>query len=211
MVVDTAQTKILSRMHGWPEKVYTAKDFLDIGTRDAVDKALSRLAESKAIQRIGRGLYHIPRTNPKLGIELAPDMDEVAWALARRTGSRIVPSGAVAANSLGLSTQVPAKPVYLTDGRTRSVRVGNTVIVLKHTPPKDLPLGSPKSAMVFQALRHLGRKAVGPEVIARLLRRLSLEERRRLLKDAHHVTDWIAAAVRKVCGGDENSTEAHHG
>lgn len=192
-------------------KVHTSKDLLDLGNRDAVDKALSRLVESKAIQRIGRGLYHIPRMNPKLGIKLAPDMDEVAQALARKTGSRVVPSGAVATNSLGLSTQVPAKSVYLTDGRTRSVRVGNTVIVLKHAPPKDLPLGSPMSAMVFQALRHLGRKAMGPEMIARLRRRLSPEERRRLLKDAHHVTDWVAAAVRKVCVNNKNFKETRHG
>jgi hypothetical protein len=126
-------------------------------------------------------------------------MDEVTQALARRTGSQVVPSGAVVANSLGLSIQVPAKLVYLTDGRTRSVRVGNTVILLKHTPPKDMPLGSPLSAMVFQALHHLGRGNADPEAVSRLRRRLSSEERRQLLKDAHHVTDWVAATVRRIC------------
>lgn len=195
----TIQSKILTRIRWNHEQVYIGKDFLDLGNRAAVDKALSRLVENKSIHRIGRGLYHTLRINPRLGIELAPDMDKIAQALARRTGSRVVPSGAVAANSLGLSTQVPAKPVYMTDGRTRSVRVGNTIIILKHTPPKDLPLGSPMSAMVFQALRHLGHKAVGLETITRLRRRLSQTERQRLLKDAHHITDWVAAAVRKVC------------
>ncbi len=71
------------------------------------------------------GLYYFPRKNERMGIPLSPDTDEIAAALARQTGTRIAPSGATAANRLGLSTQVPAKAVYLTDGRTRRVRVGN--------------------------------------------------------------------------------------
>ena len=209
--MDTIQTKVLAQMQRNAREVHISKDFLDLGSRAAVDLALFRLVKNKAIQRIGRGLYHIPQINSRLGITVSPNMDAVAQALARRTGSRVVPSGAVAANSLGLSTQVPAKPVYMTDGRTRSVRVGNTVIVLKHTPPKDLPLGSPMSAMVFQALRHLGHKAVGLETITRLRRRLSRTERQRLLKDVHHITDWVAAAVRKVCKNAETSKKARHG
>src|SRR5262245_61576495 len=143
------QTKILDiiRRRG-RGKVFTSKDFLDLGTREAVDQALSRLARAGQIRRLGRGLYHCPRVNNALGMELAPDADEVARALARKTRSRIVPSGAVAANALGLSTQVPARPVYLTDGRTRQVRIGNTVFTVRHAAPKDLPLGSPLSAMV---------------------------------------------------------------
>src|SRR4051794_6480783 len=136
-------------------KVFISKDFLDLGMREAVDQALSRLARTGEIRRLGRGLYHCPRVNETLGIELPPDAEEVAQALARKTGSRIVPSGAVAANALGLSTQVPAKPVSLTDGRTREVRVGNTVFTVRHAAPKDIPAGSPSSALVIQALHFL--------------------------------------------------------
>jgi hypothetical protein len=148
--------------------------------------------------------------NDALGIELAPDVDEVAQALARKTRSRIVPSGAVAANALGLSTQVPARPVYLTDGRTRQVRIGNTVFTVKHAAPKDLPLGSPLSAMVFQALRYLGRDAITEETVARLRRRLSPGEKRKLLADARYATDWVAAVVRQVVA-DEPQEVAPHG
>src|SRR5580692_10942164 len=140
-------------------KVFTPKDFLDLGSRDAADQSLSRLVKGGEIQRLGRGLYHYPRVNERLGIPLGPDLDEIAEALARQTGSRVVPSGAVAANRLGLSTQVPAKPVYLTDGRSRQVHVGNVVFEVKHVPPKELPVGCRTSAMVFQALRHLGQVA----------------------------------------------------
>ncbi|HEY7427108.1 MAG TPA: DUF6088 family protein [Gemmataceae bacterium] len=179
-------------------KVFTSKDFLDLGSRDAIDQALSRLAKVGEIQRLGRGLYHFPQLNERLGIPLSPDADEIAEALARQTGSRIAPSGAVAANRLCLSTQVPAKPVYLTDGRTRQVRVGNLVFVMRHAPPKELPLGSRISAMVFQALRHLGRSAVDSQAISRLRRTLSPQQKGELLRDARYTTDWIADVIRQV-------------
>jgi Family of unknown function (DUF6088) len=179
-------------------KVFISKDFLNLGSRDAIDQALSRLTKTGEIQRLGRGLYHFPQRNERLGISLSPDADEIADALARQTGSRIAPSGAVAANRLGLSTQVPAKPVYLTDGRTRQVRVGNFVFVIKHVPPKELPLGSRISTMVFQALRHLGRSAVDSEAIARLRHSISPQQKQELLRDARYTTDWIAEVVRLI-------------
>jgi predicted transcriptional regulator of viral defense system len=179
-------------------KVFTPKDFLDIGSREATDKALSRLARVGVIQRLGRGLYHFPRKNLRLGMPLAPDADAIADALARQTGTRIAPSGATAANQLGLSTQVPAKPVYLTDGRSRRVRVGNIDFVVKHVAPKDFPVGSRTSATVFQALRHLGKDAVNPQVISRIRRTLPAKDRARLVHDSRYTTDWIAETARLI-------------
>jgi Family of unknown function (DUF6088) len=197
--MSTIQDDILDRIRGHDRgKVFTPKDFLDLGSRDAADQSLSRLVKSGEIQRLGRGLYHYPRVNERLGISIGPDPDEIAEALGRQTGSRVLPSGAVAANRLGLSTQVPAKPVYLTDGRTRKVRIGGTVFQIRHAAPKELSAASRTSAMVFQALRHLGREAVDEQVIARLRRALSAEQRRELLRDARYTTDWIAAIVRQV-------------
>lgn len=192
-------------------KIYTAKDFLDLGTRSAVDLTLWRLARAATVRRVGRGLYHFPRFSKTLGIELSPDINEVVQALARQTGSRVVPSGAVAANWLGLSTQVPARPVYLTDGRTRQVKVGKTVVSVKHAPPKDLPLGNPTSAMVFQAIRYLGKDAVSDKAIVGLRARLSPAERRRLARDAHHITDWIAEVVWRVVADHGVSAEVSRG
>jgi hypothetical protein len=190
-------------------KVFIPKDFLDLGSRDAADQSLSRLVKGGAIERLGRGLYYYPHVNERLGIPLAPDLDEIAEALGRQTGSRVVPSGAVAANRLGLSTQVPAKPVYLTDGRTRQVRIANLVIQLRHAAPKELPVGSRTSAMVFQALRYLGQAAVDDRVIARLRHSLSAEQGQELLRDARYTTDWIAAVVRRLAPDEEESV--NHG
>jgi len=189
------------RRHG-RGKVFTPKDFLDVGSRDAVDQALSRLARAATVQRLGRGLYCYPRINKRLGIAVPPDLGEIADALARQTGSRIAPSGATAANRLGLSTQVPAKPVFLTDGRSRQVRVGNFVVVVKHVAPKELPVGNRTSATVLQALRHLGKDAVDATVLRRIRNSLSPRSRSQLLRDARYTTDWIAEAVRKIAGNE---------
>ena len=202
--MSTVQHEILRRIRGQGRgKVFIPKDFLDLGSRDAADQSLSRLVKGGEIERLGRGLYHYPRVNERLGIPISPDPDEIAEALARQTGSRIVPSGAVAANRLGLSTQVPAKPVYLTDGRTRQVRIGNTVFQLRHAAPKELPGGSRTSAMVFQSLRHVGQAAVDDQAIARLRRALSPKQRQELLRDARYTTEWIAAVVRKIAQDEE--------
>jgi len=195
------QDKIIDRLRRQGRgKVFTPKDFLDIGSREAVDQALSRLARTETVQRLGRGLYCYPKINKRLGIAIPPDVDAIADALARQTGSRIAPSGATAANRLGLSTQVPAKPVYLTDGRSRQVRVGNFVVVVKHVAPKELPVRNRTSATVLQALRHLGRDAVDARVVSRIRKTLSPRDRSQLLQDARYTTDWIADAVRKIAG-----------
>jgi hypothetical protein len=209
-MITTVQDTILNRIRQQGRgKVFIPKDFLDLGSRDAVDQSLSRLVRNGAILRLGRGLYHYPQVNLRLGIPLGPDLDEIADALARQTGSRVVPSGAVAANRLGLSTQVPAKPVYLSDGRTRQVKIGNTTIQIRHAAPKELPVGSRTSAMVFQALRHLGQVTVDDKMIGQIRRVLSLDQRRGLLRDARYTTDWIASAVRQIA---ENEIEvAGHG
>jgi hypothetical protein len=197
--MSTIRDDILDRIRGHERgKVFTPKDFLDLSSRDAADQSLSRLVKSGEIRRLGRGLYHYPRVNERLGIPIDPDPDEIAEALGRQTGSRVLPSGAAAANRLGLSTQVPAKPVYLTDGRSREVRIGCMVFQIRHAAPKELSTASRTSAMVFQALRHLGQAAVDEQVIARLRRALSADQRQELLRDARYTTGWIAAVVRQV-------------
>lgn len=201
-IQDTLLTHIHRQGRG---KVFTTKDFLDLGTRDAVDQALSRLAKEGSIQRLGRGLYYYPRTNPRLRITVAPDTDEIADAIGRKTGSRIAPSGAMAANRLGLSTQVPAKPVYLTDGRSKQVRVGDMVLVVKHVSPKELPAGSRTSATVLQALRYLGKDGVDANVVSKIRKALSPKDRAQLLRDARYTTDWMAEVVRKIARQEEQA------
>ncbi len=200
--------KILNRIaRAGSGRVFTPKDFLDFAGRDVTDQTLSRLVRSGALQRLGRGLYFVPRRNDSLGVDIPPNLDEVADAVARQTGSRVAPSGAVAANRLGLSTQVPAKPIYLSDGRTRQVRVGKYVLQIKHVPPKEFPVGNRKSAMVFQALRFLGQDAASDKVVKTIRAALSQADKKQLLADAKYATDWLCELARKIASVREPASD----
>jgi hypothetical protein len=131
-------------------------------------------------------LYDYPRTDPKFGM-LTPSPDAVARALAGRDAVRLQPSGAYAANLLGLSTQIPMKIVYLTDGRSRTVQIGKKQIILKRTTPRNMA-----------TLRHLGRQHVDDDVIAQLDRRLDADARKQLLKDIRYAPIWIADIMRRL-------------
>jgi hypothetical protein len=176
---------------------FTAKDFADLGTRTSVDVALSALAKSGKIRRVCRGVYDYPKESELLGQPLAPDFDQVAQAIARNTGARIQPAGAVAANLLGLTTQVPARIVYLTDGLSRTIHVGVQTITFKRTRPRDL-MPNAQSALVVHALRFLGREAVSAEVIRKIRAALSPVELKRLQKDARYTADWVAETIRRI-------------
>lgn len=145
-----------------------------------------------------RGLYDSPKVNASLGGALSPDIDESARALARRYRWKIVPDGAWAANLLGLSTQVPAKIVYLSDGPNKKITLGRRTIQLKHARPQSFSTESGKSTLVIQALRYLGKDHVDDSVIIRLRGILTQPERRQLIKATRFGTDWIYAAAKKV-------------
>ena len=201
---DSTDSKILrrirSRKRGW---VFTPDTFMDLGTRQAVDLALMRHRDSGLIRQLARGLYDYPKIDPQLGM-LQPSTDDIASALAGRDATRLQPSGAYAANLLGLSTQVPMKVVYLTDGRTRTVQIGKRQIILKHTTPRNMATAGRISGLVIQALRHLGRKSVDQQVITRLGRRLDTDARKQLIKDIRYAPAWIADIIRVL--SDQEST-----
>src|ERR1022692_5301578 len=149
-------------------KAFSAKDFLNIASRGSIDMALSGLAREGTIRRIRRGLYDMPKVNAALGGELSPDIDEAARAIARRQRWKIVPEGAWAANLLGLSTQVPSKITYLTDGPNNELLIGRRSIHFKHARPKAMAGLEGKFALVVQALRYIGKQGIGPSEIEKL-------------------------------------------
>jgi len=179
-------------------KAFSAKDFLDIASRGTIDMALGSLARSGTIRRIRRGLYDMPKVNPTLGGKLSPDIDEAAQAIARRQRWKIVPEGAWAANLLGLSTQVPAKIIYLTDGPNNEVLIGRRSIHFKHARPKAMAGLEGKFALVVQALRHLGKEGIGPREIEKLRSALSSVEKRRLVKDTRFGVYWIYEVAKRI-------------
>ena len=181
---------------GW---VFTASDFLDLGSRDAVDTALFRHLRNGAIRKITRGLYDIPRQDVQMG-QLAPSVDAIAKAIQDRDAIRLQPSGAYAANLLGLSNQVPMKIVFLTDGSPRRMQVGKLQIILRRTTPRNMATAGKVSGLIIQALRHLGQHGIGTRETAILRQRLTTDDRQQLLKDARFAPAWIARVMRDVAG-----------
>jgi len=198
--MNTTQAQIMNRIrrrYGGRGAVVTAKDFLDLASRDAVDQSLARLSRGATLNRVGRGLYYYPRVNQNLGIDVPPDADLVAKALGRQTGSRVVASSAMAANRLGLSTQIPAKHVYFTDGQSRNVKVGNQVFRLKHVAPNKMPLSDPVVGRTLSALDGLGPNP-DEQVIDLIRQMLTAKQRKELLKKAQYATGWITDIARRV-------------
>jgi hypothetical protein len=185
------QSKILDRIYGkGRDWVFTPKRFLDLGSRDAVDQALVRLTQHGTIRRLSRGLYDYPKRHPQLGL-LSPDPDAVAKAISEKEESRLQPSGPYAVNRLGLSQQVPAKIVYLTDGTEKSVTVGNQTIQLRRTTSKNMATAGSISGLVIQAFRYLGKDGVTSSHIATLRRTLSSNDRKRLSRDRIYAPAWM--------------------
>lgn len=172
-------------------------DFFDLGSREAVDLALHRLARKGTIRRLARGVYDYPKEHPVLG-PLSPSADTVARALAGRDRTRLQPAGAYAANALGLSEQVPAKAVFLTDGPSRTVRIGPTTIQLRRTTPRNMAAAGRLSGLIIQALRELGQEHVTPARVKHLKRTLPADKRRELLKDLTLAPAWMHPIFRQL-------------
>ena len=182
-----------------PDKVFCVADFLDLGTRTSIDAALSWLARGGNLRRLGRGLYCRPRHHPLLG-ELTPSKDAIVAALARRDHIRIRPIDALAANTLGLSEQVPAKVDYLTDGRARTLKIGKQVITLRHVSPKNMAAGDATLGFVIAGLRNLGKKHVTQEQLKRLRGLIPEAERKKLLTDPGLAPAWMRPHLKTIAG-----------
>lgn len=146
---------------------------------------------------MARGLYHVPRRHPIVGLT-ALGVSMIVKALARKTGARFQEAGACAANLLELSDQVPAKVVFLTDGRSKRIRIGKMGITLKRTTPRNMATAGRTSGLVIQALRYIGKTRVTDDTVRRLARVLPPRDRRRLLKDAVHAPAWVADVMQRV-------------
>lgn len=185
-----------------PGSVFTPSHFTDIGSRDAIATALKRYKRAGVIRQVSRGLYDVPRRHPQIG-ELSPSVDAIVKALQDRDAVRLQPTGAYAANLLGLSEQVPAKIVLLTDGPGRRMQIGGQLIVLKHTTPRTMATAGRKSGLVIQALRHIGQKAVTENIVKRLRKELPDDDKKQLLEDVRYAPAWIIDIMRRVAGERE--------
>lgn len=177
---------------------FTPSDFADIADLRSVGMVLSRLVKTGTIQRVRRGVYEIPRPHPVLGT-IGAGPDAVLAAIARRDGLTLLPSGAESANSLGLSTQVPARASYGVSDRARLVSLGGSGSArFQRRSSKRVALAGRASGRVAEALRSLGRKRIDSEKIRQLQRALPAEAKRELLEDLRYVPAWMRPVFREV-------------
>ncbi len=192
--------KILSRIYGrgrgWS---FSPSDFVGEFERKQIDNALSDLTQEGKIRRICRGLYDYPKYSELLGTELSPEFDHVAQAFARKFNWRIQPSGDAALNLLGLSTQVPGKYLYLSDGPDRAYSIGKYQLQFKKTALKDIGFKYRDSGLIVQALKALGKERITGEVIEKIRKQIAPEKYGKILKDTQTVTGWVYDAIKEIC------------
>lgn len=202
---DSIESRIASRVEKRGRgAVFIPADFLDLGSRQAVDLALHRLVKKGTLRRLARGLYDYPKTHPALGL-IAPAVDDIAKALAGKHKIRLRPSGAYAANMLRLSEQIPAKVVFLTDGPTRKVRIRNQTIELRRTTPRAMAADGTTS-LVIEGLRNLGKAHVTRERVAHLRDLLSATDRTQLLENLPLAPAWMHPFMRFIAEGEPSAT-----
>jgi len=190
--------QILSRSaahgRGW---AFTPNDFADVGDPRSVGMALTRLMRTGKIRRIARGLYDQPHNHPLLG-RTGATADTVVAAVARKKNLRMLPSAAVAANQLGLSTQVPAQMIYHTDGAAAKVQLGNLNIVFRRNSGRGLALAGRVSGLVAQALRNVGNGKVTAAHLNTLRAGLTPVARKQLREDIGRVPAWMRPHFRDL-------------
>ncbi len=167
--------RVRIKRRGW---VFTPKNFLDLGTRATVDQTLSRLARQGMIRRLSRGLYDYPKQNKLLGT-LSPSTDSLAQAISSKSGDVAFPSGAVAANILGLSTQVPT-------------------ITFKHARVPLMDDLSDNANLALQALSYLGKDSIDNQTILQCANRLDDRDMKGLNAAIPYIPGWLADVIRRM-------------
>ena len=183
--------------------VFVSTDFTDITDKKTVNMGLIRLADEGLIKKILFGVYYKPEFNELLGETVAPSPNKVAHALARNFGWTIVPCGDTALNLLGLSTQVPSQWVYVSDGAYKEYTFDNTTIKFKRTTNKEISKVFYKTALTIQALKALGKENITEQVISRLKKILTDEEKEKMLAESKSATSWVLELIKVICKDEE--------
>jgi len=192
------EDQILKKIKGNKRgKIFFPANFSKLGSEAAIHQALKRLTEKGILLRIAHGIYLYPKTDPELGI-LYPPIDEIAKAIAKRDKARIIPTGVQALNLLGLSTQLPMKVVYLTDGAQRNISIGNQSIKFKKTSPRNLVAKGEISGLVIQALREIGKDNASDSQLRIIHEILQKEDPANVRNDVGLAPAWISRIMSTV-------------
>ena len=190
--------------HAAPGDIFIPADFSDLAEARKITMCLSRLHEDGTLEKVKRGVYMKPRYSQLLNRPVPPREDAVAKAIARNFGWTIVPCGDTALNMLGLSTQIPAVWLYVSDGPYKTYETDGIRYQFKHTDRKNELINvSETRALLIQALRARGKDNIDSQIIAYLSGKLRSTEKRKILQESQYITAWIYEAIKEICGGLE--------
>ena len=179
--------------------VFSGADFADKFNSSTIDWALANLAKVGKIRRIMRGIYDFPKYSELLGQYLSPEIDKIAHALARKFNWRIEPSGETALYVLGLSTQVPARYLYFSDGPYRQYEVIGNQLEFKKIALKEIGFKYPESALMVQAIKSLGKEYIDNHVVRQIKKQIDSKLYTKIIQDTKTVSDWIYSVIKQIC------------
>ena len=182
-------------------KVFINNDFLDIAGNETVRRTLNQLVSENKITRVINGFYYNPSYSELIGEYEAVSIHELALAIARKYNWNIAPYNSTALNVLGLSTQVPTHYKYISSGRYKEYKIGDTVLEFKKVNPGEIANMSLKTATVIQAIKSLGKEDITREVIQKIRENLTEKERIDLMNESKSVPAWVYEVIREICEG----------
>lgn len=185
---------IMDHGRGW---CFTPVHFSDLGNDTSIRKALSTLQKQNVIRRLAQGVYEYPKVHTLLGI-IPPDLNEVAKAIAEKNGVQIQSAGAYAANLVGLSEQVPGRVIFLTEGPSRKVKIGNQEIVFKKTTKKIMSSAGTREGLLIQALKNLGKDHIDQTTYAHVSKFLEGSSEIDIRQNMKFAPAWIKSLVFEI-------------
>ncbi|WP_434324709.1 DUF6088 family protein [Mycoplasma capricolum] len=180
-------------------KVFISNDFLDIASNETVRRTLNKLVNENKIKRIMNGFYYNPEYSELIHEYEMFTINELAFSIARKYNWEIAPFGIACLNILGLSTQVPAKMIYVSNGKNKTYKIQKREIEFKKVNNKEISNMSLKTKIVIQAIKEIGKNELNQKDINKIQNQLSDTEKQNLLKEAKNTIAWIYEYIKKIC------------
>ncbi|WP_434328561.1 DUF6088 family protein [Mycoplasma capricolum subsp. capricolum] len=180
-------------------KVFISNDFLDIASNETIRRTLNKLVNENKIKRIMNGFYYNPEYNELIHEYEMFTVNELAFSIARKYNWEIAPFGIACLNILGLSTQVPAKMIYVSNGKNKTYKIQKREIEFKKVNNKEISNMSLKTKIVIQAIKEIGKNELNQKDINKIQNQLSDTEKQNLLKEAKNTIAWIYEYIKKIC------------
>ncbi|WP_434335750.1 DUF6088 family protein [Mycoplasma capricolum subsp. capricolum] len=180
-------------------KVFISNDFLDIASNETIRRTLNKLVNENKIKRIMNGFYYNPEYSELIHEYEMFTVNELAFSIARKYNWEIAPFGIACLNILGLSTQVPAKMIYVSNGKNKTYKIQKREIEFKKVNNKEISNMSLKTKIVIQAIKEIGKNELNQKDINKIQNQLSDTEKQNLLREAKNTIAWIYEYIKKIC------------